>query len=134
MLFNVRAHRMTIEFKLNWKRNRNLIVTLFSFTINIASVQDEKKKLSLCREKHVYMRAIVHVWVWLYVHAFQILFHLVTVWFRFSLHINPQIDIEQCLRSQNSFGHCCRTHWTNPCETQNITDYNLTKSRTIAKH
>lgn len=72
LFYNDRAHRMTIKFKLNWKRNRNLIVTLFSFAINIAV---NEKKLSLCREKHVHT-GMVHVWVRLYVHAFQILFHL----------------------------------------------------------
>lgn len=52
------AYRWTINFQLNWKRNRNLIMTLFSLTINISILCHQQKKNSLfAKLKHVYMRS-----------------------------------------------------------------------------
>lgn len=59
----VRAYRWAINFQLNWKRNRNLIMTLFSLTINIATPRPVEKKLSLCRGSSMCLCDPMHVWV-----------------------------------------------------------------------
>lgn len=76
------AYRVAINFKLNWKWNRNLINDPVFACHKHTNETSEKNSLFV--EKHVYICDRC-MWVWSCVHLFEILFHLVMVWFRFSL-------------------------------------------------